>query len=87
MKHAKFVIPWKEGLHLLPASRLVRLALASKSAICLKVGDKVADARSIFAILLLCAVAGRVVELEITGEDEDATLTSITNVFNPEQPS
>jgi len=44
----------------------------------------VADARSILAILLLCAVVGTVVEFEINGEDEDAVLTAITSVFDPE---
>ncbi len=84
MKQAQVIIPWREGLHLRPASRLVRLAKASKSAIWLKVGDKVADARSILAILLLCAAAGTVIDLEINGEDEDAVLTSITSVFYQE---
>ena len=69
-----------------PASELVRLAKASKSVICLRVGAKVADARSILAILLLCAVAEMVVDVEITGEDEDAVLTSITSVFDQASP-
>jgi phosphotransferase system HPr (HPr) family protein len=84
MKQTQVRIPWKKGLHMRPAARLVRLARASKSVVCLKVGEKVADARSILAILLLCAVAGMVVDLEIHGEDEDAVLESITRVFNPE---
>jgi phosphotransferase system HPr (HPr) family protein len=84
MKRTQVVIPWKEGLHLRPASRLVRLARASKSVVCLKVGEKVANARSILALLLLCAVAGMVVDLEINGEDEDTVLTSITSVFDPD---
>jgi phosphocarrier protein HPr len=84
MKKTQVIIPWKEGLHLRPASRLVRLAKASKSAIWLKVGDQVADARSILAILLLCAATGTVIDLEINGEDEDAVLTSITSVFYQE---
>ena len=50
--------------------------------ICLRVGAKVADARSVLSILLLSAVAGMLVDVEITGEDEDAVLTSITSVFN-----
>lgn len=82
MKQAQVRIPWKKGLHLRPASRLVSLAKASKSVICLKLGAKVADARSILAILLLCAAAGVVVDLEINGEDEDAVLTSITSLFD-----
>ncbi len=82
MKLTQVRIPWEKGLHLRPASQLVRLAKASKSVICLRVGEKVADARSILAILLLCAVAGMVVDVEITGEDEDAVLTSVTSVFS-----
>ncbi len=82
MKRTQVVVPWKEGIHLRPASRLVRLAKASKSAVFLKVGEKVADARSIFAVLLLCAAAGMVVDLEVKGEDEDAVLSSITSVFD-----
>lgn len=69
-----------------PASQLVRLAKASKSAICLRVGEKVADARSILAILLLCAVAGTVVDVEIAGEDEEAVMSSITSVFDQAAP-
>jgi phosphotransferase system HPr (HPr) family protein len=81
MKRLQIVIPWKEGMHLGPATRLVQLAKASKSAIWLKVGDKVADARSILAVLLLCAVSGVVVNLEIDGDDEDEVLTSVSQVF------
>ena len=66
-----------------PASQLVRLAKASKSVVHLKVGAKVADARSILAILLLCAVAGMVVDVEITGEDEADVLCSLAKVFEP----
>ncbi|HMJ88540.1 MAG TPA: HPr family phosphocarrier protein [Candidatus Acidoferrum sp.] len=84
MKRAQFVIPWKQGLHIRPAARLVRLANTSKSAILLKVGAKVADARSVLAMLLLCAVVGTVIDLEIDGEDEDTVLASITREFEPE---
>lgn len=86
MKLTQVCIPWEKGLHLRPASQLVRLAKASKSAICLRVGEKVADARSILAILLLCAVAGTVVDVEIAGEDEDAVMSSITSVFDQSAP-
>jgi phosphotransferase system HPr-like phosphotransfer protein len=46
------------------------------------VGAKVADARSVLSLLLLSAVAGMLVEVEISGEDEEAVLMSITSVFN-----
>lgn len=82
MKQTQFRIPWKEGLHMRPAAQLVRLARASKSLVWLKVGAKVADARSILAVLLLCAVAGMVIDLEVNGEDEGSVLTSIAAVFD-----
>jgi len=82
MKRTQVIIPWKEGLHMRPAARLVTLAKASKSSIWLKMGAKVADARSILAILLLCAAAGAVVDLEITGEDEESTFRTVTQVFH-----
>ena len=72
-------------MHLGPATRLVRLAKESKSAIWLEVGDKVANARSILAVLLLCAVSGVVVSLEIDGDDEDEVLKSVAGIFEPER--
>ena len=87
MKRTQVIISWREGLHLRPASRLVHLAQASKSVILLKVGAKVADARSVLAILLLCTVAGMVIDVEIDGEDEDTVLTSVNSVFDQDAPS
>src|SRR5436190_513158 len=86
MKQFHFVIPWKSGLHLGPASRLVRLAKASKSVISLQVGERVADARSILAVLLLCAASGMVINFQVAGEDEDAVLSSITGLFDYDGP-
>jgi len=77
MKHTRVVVPWKEGLHLRPAAKLVQMARASKSVIFLKVGKKVANARSIFAILLLCASTGMVIDLQVSGDDEETVFTSI----------
>ena len=65
------------------ASRLVRRVRASKSVIWLRVGAKLADARSILAILLLVAVAGMVLKVKIAGEDETAILCSIAEVLTP----
>jgi len=83
MKRVQVIVPWKGGLHLRPATCLVRLAQASKSTIWLKAGKKVANARSILALLLLCAAAGMALDFEINGEDEDTVSHSITRVFDP----
>jgi phosphotransferase system HPr (HPr) family protein len=58
-----------------------RLARAAECVVHLTVEARVADARSIFALLPLCAFAGMIVELEMNGKDEHAVLTSITSVF------
>ena len=87
MKRARVVVPWREGLHLRPAARLVAVAKASKSAVLLKVGAKVADARSVLAVLLLCATVGSVVDLEVEGDDEEIVLNSVTRVFDSDPPS
>ena len=74
-------MPWKTGLHLLPATRLVRLAQSVRSTIFLKCGDKLADARSIVSILLLTATMGTIVDVEISGDDEAVTASAIAQIF------
>ncbi|GAA5483075.1 HPr family phosphocarrier protein [Haloferula sargassicola] len=86
MKRARITIPWKEGLHLRPAALLVRSARAFQSSISLKMGERMADARSIIAIMLLSASFGTTVELEASGSDEDAAIEALTAVFTPETP-
>ena len=81
MKRAKVSIPWEEGLHLRPATKLVKSALSFQSTISLKSNGRTADARSILAVLLLCATLGSVLELEASGADEDQALAAITSVF------
>lgn len=82
MKHLKVSIPWKDGLHLRPAAMLVKRAREFQSTISLRVDEKMADARSILAVLLLCASFGSAVELQASGADEDAALAAISAVFD-----
>jgi len=84
MKRAQFVILWQQGLHLRPAAKLVRLAQASKSLIQLKTGERIANARSVLAVLMLCAAVGTVIDLEVSGEDEDTVLASVSRLFATE---
>lgn len=85
MKEAQVRISWKEGLHLRTATQLVRRAQHFQSSIHLKVGERIADARSILAMLLLGASLGTVVDLQVHGEDEDVALASLVAVFDPEE--
>ncbi len=72
------VVAWKHGLHLRPASRLVARARQFQCAVRLRVGERVADARSIFQILLLSASLGTTMIVEADGEDEQEALRSVS---------
>jgi len=82
MKHAEVIVRWQEGLHARPASLLVRIANKFGSTINLIYDGKVADARSIMSIMLLCATMGALLEVEAQGEDEDQALEAIERVFS-----
>ena len=84
MKYSQVSIPWKEGLHLRTAAKLAKLARSFQSSVSLRYEERLADAQSILAILLLCATFGSVVTLEASGADEDQALAAITNVFAQE---
>jgi phosphotransferase system HPr (HPr) family protein len=62
----------------------VQCARTFQSSIALRVGHRAADARSIIAILLLCATAGTVVDLEVIGTDEEPALAAMIAVFESE---
>lgn len=82
MKLSRVTIPWAEGLHLRYAIRLVKVAQRFHSTIRLKCQGEVADLRrsSIITIVAVCALAN-VLELEITGDDEQAAARSVEQVF------
>ncbi len=81
MKRSKVVVPWREGLHARPATVLVRLARAVRSSIRMRCNGRIADARSILGILLLCATMGSAIEFEVNGEDEDQVVAELESVF------
>jgi phosphotransferase system HPr (HPr) family protein len=81
MKSLKVVVPWREGLHLRHAVKLVQLAKFFRSSIALKSGQKIADLRSIISIISLCATVGTALEVEITGDDEQEATRAVESVF------
>lgn len=81
MKQVKVVVPWPEGLHLRPASRIVAGVREFRSTITLKARERAADARSVLGLLLLCASLGTVVEVEVAGEDEAVALAAVETLF------
>jgi len=64
------------------AAQVVKHARTFRSSIRFKVNERVSDARSVLGLLLLCATLGSVVDLEVSGEDEDAALASLSTMFD-----
>ena len=87
MKHLQVLVPWKGGLHLRPATRLVRIAQTFRSTILLNCGGKIANARSIVSVLLLAASVGSAINIETTGEDETNAAQAIEQVFSSDDES
>ena len=82
MKRSSVVVPWNEGLHFRPASRLVQIAQTFRSSVFLKCGQKVADLRSILSLIALCATMGTALDVEAAGEDEDDAIQAVQQVFS-----
>lgn len=81
MKRAEITVPWPDGLHARQAGILVRTACKFGSSIRLRHREKVANARSIISLLLLCATMGTTVEVEVVGEDEESALKAVKLMF------
>lgn len=82
MKQSQVTVPWKEGLHMRAAARLVFLGMKFRSKVVLKCGEKVAELRSVLSVLALCAFMGTTLEVEVTGDDEQDAMRAIEAEFN-----
>ncbi len=82
MKISKVVVPWREGLHLRHAAKLVQLAKFFRSSISLKCGPKIADLRSIVCIISLCATMGTSLDVEVQGDDEVEATSAVERAFS-----
>ena len=71
----------KLGLHARAAAKLVALSNNLKSEIILVKDNKSADARSIMKLLMLSASKGSVLEVKITGKDQEEAMGSIEKLF------
>ena len=71
----------KLGLHARAAAKLVALSNNFKSKIMLEKDNKSADGRSIMKLLMLSASKGSVLEVKITGKDQEEAMDSIEKLF------
>lgn len=82
MPRTQVRVPWKEGLHLRHAAGVVRLAQRFRSTISIRFGSRLADARSILSIVMLCASMGAVLEVEASGDDAFDAVQALEGEFS-----
>ena len=72
-------LPDGVALHARPAATFVKTALRFRSKVTVGLDGKVADAKSILAVLALGAVGGTVLRLNAEGEDAPDALAALTS--------
>jgi len=71
-------LPSAVALHARPAANFVKTAMRFRSRLTLEVDGKVADAKSILAVLALGATGGTVLRISAEGEDAPAALDALS---------
>ncbi len=78
-------IQLKSGLHARPTTRLVQEAMKYTSEITLVKGERSVNAKSMMSVLSLGATKGDIIELEVSGEDEDQAKNAILDILKSEE--
>lgn len=74
MKTTQVTVRFAHGLHARTAGCIVRLFKQFRCRVSLKVGNRVASTDSILSNLLLAAIFNTQLEVQASGEDEDAAV-------------
>ena len=82
MIHHQITIQNKLGLHARAAAKLVDMAKRYASRIELVFGDRVVDCKSIMGVITLGAQKDNVVDVMVTGEDEEQAMDAINKLVN-----
>lgn len=72
----------KLGLHTRASAKLVSTACKYTSSIKIKSGNKEANGKSIMSIMLLSAIYGSTLEINIDGDDEQAAMDELTTLIS-----
>ncbi|HKW70497.1 MAG TPA: HPr family phosphocarrier protein [Candidatus Dormibacteraeota bacterium] len=73
----RVALPDTVALHARPAANFVKTAMRYRSKVFVGVNGRVADAKSILAVLALGATGGTMLSLSAEGEDADAALNAL----------
>lgn len=71
----------KQGLHARPSTMIVKTAAKFKARLTLTVRGESANARSIMEVMMLASPHGTEVLLEADGEDAEASVAAVADVF------
>ena len=81
MKSFSYTVKDELGIHARPAGLLVKEAKKCTSSITIKKDGKTADATRLMAVMGMGVKCGNTVELEISGDDEDAAYEAMKAFF------
>ena len=82
MIKTKLTISNKLGLHARASAKLTKLAGSFKSDVFMIRSDRRVDAKSIMGVMMLAAGLGAVVEIEVSGADEQAATDALAGLVN-----
>ena len=81
MKNFSYVITDEIGIHARPAGLLVKEAKKYASKVVIKANGKSAEATRLMAIMGMGVKCGQTVEVEVTGDNEDAAFEGMKAFF------
>lgn len=81
MQKFQFKIKDPVGIHARPAGIVVQEAKKFQSTITAKCNGKTADLKRIFTVMALCAKCGNVLDVEVSGPDEEAAAAAVKSVL------
>ncbi len=84
MKTTRVTVRFSRGLHARTAASVVRLFKRFRCCVLLRSGNRAASASSILSILLLAAAANTQLEIQASGQDEDAAVRAAEAFFQNE---
>ena len=82
MIKASITISNKLGLHARASAKLTKLAGSFQSDVFMTRNERRVNAKSIMGVMMLAAGIGSVVEIEVTGVDEQAALDALIALIN-----
>jgi phosphocarrier protein HPr len=82
MIRANVTISNKLGLHARASAKFTKLAGTFRSEVSMARGERSVNAKSIMGVMMLAAGLGTEVQIEVTGEDEQAAMDALLALIN-----